>query len=106
MTHAINLVVSAILTLAGLVMELIGVIDGFLVTLMTSVGLPPLLQVLILIGVALWLVVAALRLLGPVFALLILVLFLLLLVHWVMPGSAVHRNYPMPALHIPGGVKI
>ena len=106
MNHAINLVVSAILTLAGLVMEVIGIADGFLVTLMSSAGLPPLLQVVILIGVALWLVVLAFHLLGRVFALLILVLFVLLIVHWVMPGNAVHGNYPMPALHIPGGVRL
>ncbi|HEY1857302.1 hypothetical protein [Acidocella sp.] len=106
MTHAINLVVSAILTLAGLVMELIGVIDGFLVTLMTSVGLPPLLQVLILIGVALWLVVAAFRVLGRVFALLILILVVLLLVHWMMHGGGVHRFNPMQDLHIPGARQI
>ena len=106
MTHAIGLVVSAILTLAGLVMEVISIVDGFLVTLMSSAGLPPLLQVLILVGVAIWLVVVALHLLGRVFALLILVLFLLLIVHWVMPGNVAHRNYPMPALHIPGSISL
>ena len=106
MTHAINLVVSAILTLAGLVMELIGVIDGFLVMLMTSVGLPPLLQVVILIIVALWLVVTAFHLLGRVFALLILTLFALLLVHWVMHGGVGHGLNPLPGLHIPGARQI
>jgi vacuolar-type H+-ATPase subunit I/STV1 len=106
MSHAINLVVSAILTLAGLVMEVIGVIDGFLVMLMTSAGLPPLVQILILVGVALWLVVAAFNVLGRVFALLILILVLLLVVHWLMHGGVGHQLHPMPDLHIPGARQI
>jgi hypothetical protein len=103
MSHAIDLVVSAILTLAGLVMAVVGAIDGFLVTMMSAAGLPPLLQLLILIAVAVWVVVMALRLLGGVFAVLLLILFVLLLVHWVMPGSGPH---PGPGLHIPGTMQI
>lgn len=106
MSHAIALVVSAILTLAGLVMALAGVIDGFLVTVMSAVGLSPLLQLLILIAVAIWVVVASLRLLGGVFAVLLLILFMLLLMHWVMPGSAGHWPQPTPGLHIPGTLQI
>jgi hypothetical protein len=107
MSHAIDLVVSAILTLAGLVMALAGVIDGFLVTVMSAVGLSPLLQLLIVIAVAIWVVVASLRLLGGVFAVLLLILFMLLLVHWVMPGSAGHGPQPTtPGLHIPGSLQI
>jgi hypothetical protein len=102
MNHAIDLVVSAILTLAGLVMELIGIIDGFLASLMSSAGLPPLLQVLILIGAALWLVVMAIRALGRVFAVLIVILLLLLVVHRIMPGMAVHPFNLAPGLHLPG----
>lgn len=105
MNHAIDLVVSAILALAGLVMAAAGIVDGFLVTAMGAVGLPPLLQLLILIAVALWVVIVALRLLGGTFALLLLILFMLLLVHWVMPGSASGHHAP-PALRIPGTIQI
>ena len=85
MNHAIDLVVSALLTLAGLVMALVSAIDSVLGAAMSAVGLPPLLQFLVLIGVAIWVLVVALRLLGRVFALLLLILFVLLLVHWIMP---------------------
>jgi hypothetical protein len=107
MSHAIDLVVSAILALAGLVMAAAGIVDGFLVTAMSAVGLPPLLQLLILIAVALWVVMAALRLLGGAFALLLLILFMLLLVHWVMPGSASGQwHHALPPLRIPGAIRI
>jgi hypothetical protein len=106
MSHAIDLVVSAILTLAGLVMAVVGAIAGFLATVMSAAGLPPLLQLLIIVAAAIWVVVVALRLLGGVFALLLLILFALLLVHWVMPGSAGHWHHPGPGMHIPGTIQI
>ena len=106
MSHAIDLVVSAILTLAGLVMALVGAIDGFLVMVMSAAGLPPLLQLLILLAVAIWVVIVALRLLGGVFALLLLILFMLLLMHWVMPGSAGYGPHPLPGLRLPGTTQI
>ena len=105
MTHAIDLVVSTILTLAGLVMAVAGAIDGFLVTVMSAAGLPPLLQLLIIIIAGIWVLVLALRLLGGVFALLFLILFVLLLVHWLMPGTAGHWPQPAPQLP-PGTVQI
>src|ERR1700733_5170823 len=104
MNHAIDLVGSALLTLVGLVLTLAGIVDGFLVTLMSAVGLPPLLQLLILIAAAIWVVLVALRLLGGVFALLLLILFMLLLVHWLIPGSAGH--WPHTTLHIPGAIQL
>src|ERR1700734_122936 len=106
MNHAIDLVGSALLTLVGLVLTLAGIVDGFLVTVMSAVGLPPLLQLLILIAAAIWVVLVALRLLGGVFALLLLILFMLLLVHWFMPVSAGHWPHTMPILHIPGAIQI
>jgi hypothetical protein len=105
MTHAIDLVIAALLTLAGLVMAVVGAIDGFLVTVMSAAGLPPLLQLLIIIAVGIWVVVMALRLLGGVFALLLLILFVLMLVHWLMPGTAGHWPHPAPGLP-PGAVQI
>jgi flagellin-like protein len=50
-------------------------------------------------------VVMALRLLGGVFALLLLILFVLMLVHWLMPGTAGHWPHPAPGLP-PGAVQI
>ena len=87
-------------------MGVVGVIDGFLASLMTSAGLPPLLQVLILAGAALWLVVMAIRALGRVFAVLIVILLLLLVVHRIMPGMAVHPFHLAPGLHVPGAIQL
>jgi hypothetical protein len=105
MTHAIDLVVAALLTLAGLVMAVAGAINGFLVTIMSAAGLPPLLQLLVIVAVGIWVVVMALRWLGGVFALLLLILFVLMLVHWLMPGTAGHWPHPGPGLP-PGAVQI
>jgi hypothetical protein len=85
LTHAIDLVVAAILFLAGLVMTVIGVIDSYLSAIMTYAGLPPLFQTIILIAVALWLIVLAVRLLGGVFSGLIIVLLLLMVLHRLFP---------------------
>jgi hypothetical protein len=41
-----------------------------------------------------------------VFAVLLLILFMLLLMHWVMTGSAGHGPQPTPGLHIPGTLQI
>ncbi len=98
MQHAINLVVSVILTLAGLVMEAIGVADAFLAALMTAAGLPPNAQIVILIAVAVLLMIFALRLLGGVFGALIVVLLLLLIMHRMLPGMSA------PGLNLPGGL--
>ena len=96
MTHAIDLVVSIIMTLAGLVMEAIGVADAFLAGLMTSAGLPPNVQLIVLIVVALMLIVFAIRVLGGVFGVLLIVLLILLIVHRLVPGMQVpHGSLPV-----------
>jgi hypothetical protein len=92
LTHAIDLVVAAILFLAGLVMDVIGVIDSYLADMMSYAGLPPLIQTIILIAVAIWLIVLAIRLLGGVFSGLIIVLLVLLVLHRVFP----HLELPPP----------
>jgi len=86
MDHAINLVVFAILTLAGLVMEGIGFLDGVLASVMTALHVPANAQIILLVVAAVWLAVLAVRALGGVFAALIIVLLVLLLVHRVLPG--------------------
>jgi hypothetical protein len=96
MDHAINLLLAAILTLAGLVMEAVGVADSFLATLMTRLGVPPNAQIILLVVAAIWLTVMAFRLLGRVFAALIIVLLLLLVIHRMVP-HADHPGQPTPA---------
>jgi hypothetical protein len=95
MTHAINLVILIIMTLAGLVMTVISFIDGLLAGLMTSVGIPPNVQIILLAAAAIALVVMAVRALGGLFATLIAVLLLLLLLHLADPGLG------MPQGHVP-----
>ncbi|MDE8348125.1 MAG: hypothetical protein POG74_01390 [Acidocella sp.] len=97
MTNAINLVMSALLFLAGLVMQVIGFFDALLMGLMVSAGVPPRLQVVVLVLVAIALVVAAFRLLGGVLGFLIIVLLVLLVVHAAFPGMQLpHYHMAIP----------
>jgi hypothetical protein len=90
MNHATNLLVSAILTLAGLVMEAIGIADAFLAALMIKLGLPAPVQIIFLVVAAVWLIVIAFRLLGRIFAVMFIVLLILLVIHRAMPSAADH----------------
>lgn len=102
MTQAVNLVVFAITTLAGLVMAFIGFIDGVLAALMISAGIPPNVQTILLVVAAVVMVILAIRALGGFFAALIIVLLLLLLVHRVFPGMEVPQGHAPAWLHVPG----
>jgi hypothetical protein len=96
--HAINLVIFAILTLAGLVMECIGFLDGWLARVMTALHVPANAQIILLVVAAIWLAVLAIRALGGVFAALIIVLLVLLLLHQALPGMKPPRaHFPAPA---------
>ncbi len=86
MTHAIDTITAIIMMLFGLVMEAIGIVDGALAALMTSVGLPPDVQVIVLIVAAVLLIIFAIRVLGGVFGVLLVVLLILLLMHRLVPG--------------------
>jgi hypothetical protein len=86
MDHAINVITSVIYALAGLVMQFIAFIDGLLIGLMNDVHIPPQIQTILLVVVAIALVIMAIRLLGGVFAALIVILLLLLVLHRVDPG--------------------
>ncbi len=98
MDHAINLVIFAILTLAGLVMECIGFVDGLLARVMTALHVPANAQIILLVVAAIWLAVLAIRALGGVFAALIIVLLLLLLLHQALPGfKPPLAHFPVPA---------
>ncbi|MCF3947957.1 hypothetical protein AiwAL_12740 [Acidiphilium sp. AL] len=99
MTHATDVVVSVILALAGLVMDFVAYIDGLLAALMTSGGIPPNVQTILLVVVAVSLVILAIRVLGRLFAALIIVL---LLVHKLFPGMEVPQGHPPAWLHLPG----
>ena len=102
MTQAINFVVFIIMTLAGLVMAFIDFIDGVLAALMTSAGIPPNVQSILLVVAAVGMVIIAIRALGGFFAALIIVLLLLLLVHKVFPGMEVPHGHAPAWLHVPG----
>ncbi len=98
MTHAIDTITAIIMTLFGLVMEAIGVVDGALAASMTSAGLPANVQVIVLIVVAVLLIIFAIRVLGGVFGVLLIVLLLLLLLHRLVPGmQAPHLMPAQPA---------
>jgi drug/metabolite transporter superfamily protein YnfA len=101
MDHAINLLVSAILTLAALVMEAVGLADAFLAALMTRVGVPQNAQIILLVVAAIWLTVMAFRLFGRIFAALIIVLLILLILHRLLPHPALPVTPPTAgAVHI------
>ncbi len=95
MDHAIGLVMFALLTIAGLVMEGIGFIDGLLASVMTALHVPPNAQIILLVVAALFLAIAALRALGGVIGALLIVLLVLLLLHMALPGVQV------PPAHLP-----
>jgi hypothetical protein len=97
-THAIDTITAIIMMLFGLVMEAIGIVDGALAALMTSAGLPPDVQVIVLIVAAVLLIIFAIRVLGGVFGVLLVVLLILLLMHRLVPGmQAPHLTPAQPA---------
>ncbi len=96
--HAIELVVTALLTFCSIVMAVVGVVDGFLARIMDSLGIAPHIQILILMVVALGLVVAALRAFGGFVALLIIILLILLLLHRLLPNLEFQQLDPMPGM--------
>ena len=104
MTHAIELVVFAILTLAGLVMGVIGFLDGLLAAWMTAAGIPPGTQGILLAVAVVVLVIFALRLLGRIFGALVIVLLVLLLAHKIFPGVHAPQERPPVWLHVPAQI--
>jgi hypothetical protein len=86
MDHAINIVLSAILFLGGLVFEFVGFIDAFLASLMAAAGIPANIQLAILIIVAIIIMAYAIRALGGLFGALLVILLILLILHQAFPG--------------------
>jgi F0F1-type ATP synthase membrane subunit a len=101
--HAISLIIFAILTLAGLVMDFIGYVDGFLAAVLNSAHVPPNAQIILLAVVAVALVVLAIRMLGRIFAALVVVLLVLILVRQTFPKMEVPQAHLPSALHLPAG---
>ncbi len=100
MTHAIDLLVLTIFALAGLVLGVIGFIDGILSAMMQAVGIPGNAQTVLLTVAAIALIIFAVRAFGRVFATLIIVLLVLILVHKIFPGMQVPQNQTSPWLHL------
>jgi hypothetical protein len=86
MNHAIDLIMFVILGLVGLILHVIGIIDGFLASLMTAAHVPANAQIILLVVIAVWLAVLAFRAFGGVFRVLIIILLLLLLFRVLLPG--------------------
>ena len=101
MDHIISLLTFLLLTLLGLVLDVIGFIDGLLSTLLSTLGVPLNAQGPLLIIAAIMLAIAAWRLLGGLIGALLIVLFLLLLLHPHMPHDWMHNTTP-PTLNLPG----
>ena len=101
MDQIISFITLLLLTLLGLVIEVIGFIDGLLGSALTSIGVPASAQPPLLIIAAILLAVAAFQLLGRLVGVLLLILFLLLLLHPHMPHEWRHMSAP-PSLNLPG----
>jgi hypothetical protein len=98
LTDAISLIVGAILTVVTFVINAIGVVDVWLGHVMTSAGIDPHRQLLVLLVVSVILVVFALRALGGILGWLVLILLVLLLLHRVLPQAVFHHTGVPPAL--------
>jgi flagellar biosynthesis protein FliP len=104
--HAIDLVITALLLLCGLVLSAAGAIDGFLQNVMQHAGVDSARQPLILIVVALLIVIALLRALGGVFSGLILILLILMLLRWAVPGLHMPPPSSVPGWQPSGAVNM
>jgi hypothetical protein len=96
MRHAVNIVISSIWAIVGVVMEFITYIDTLLAGLMRSIGIPEAAQTILLIIVAILLIVLAVRLFSRFIAVIIVILLVLLLTHNVDPKLfAAHDHRPV-----------
>jgi hypothetical protein len=94
MQHAIDILVLLLMDIARIVMEVIGLIDGFLAAIMTTLGIGASAQGVILLLLALCMIIFAVRVLGGLIGALLVVLIVLLILHQYMP------NLGMPPLHV------
>ena len=101
MSHAINLIIYVIMTLVSVVMTVIGFIDSLLAGVMSSAGIPPNVQIILLAVVAVLLAVYAIRALGGIFAGLIILLLVLMLAQKIFPGLQMHQGHTPSWLNPP-----
>jgi hypothetical protein len=102
MDHIISLITLILVTILGLVLQVIGFIDGLFGAALTSIGIPPNTQTPLLIIAAIILAVVALRLLGRFIAFLLIILFVLLLLAPHAPHSWSHIHDHPPTITLPG----
>ncbi len=103
MSQAINLIIAALLAIVHVVLAFIAFADGALSAAMTSAGVPPNAQAVLLVVVAILLALLAIRLLGGLLAGLILILLMLVVVERFLPGLDIPQG-SVPAWLTPGGV--
>ena len=90
MQHAIDLVLSLIVGLFGLIVAGIAAIEHVLRDALIPMGIGREGQSIILLAVAVILIVGAIRLFGGVFALLISIVLALLILHILLPALGAH----------------
>ena len=89
MDQAINFLLALILGLFGLIVTAIATTEGFLRGLLTEAGIGGQVQSIVLVVTAILLMLAALRLFGGIFGLLITLVLILLVAHILAPGFRV-----------------
>jgi hypothetical protein len=87
--QAINFLLALILGLFGLIITAIATTEGFLRGLLTEAGISGQVQSIVLVVTAILLMLAALRLFGGIFGVLITIVLILLVVHILAPGFRV-----------------
>ncbi|HQT89676.1 MAG TPA: hypothetical protein PK677_14200 [Acidiphilium sp.] len=104
MSGAVNIIVSFIWAIIGLVMSFIAYIDALLAGMMTSIGIPANVQTILLIVVAISLIVLAVRLFSRLIAALIVVLLVLLLINKIDPNLVASHGH-QPVAHLNQGTR-
>lgn len=86
MTEIMDSVFALALRLGALIMQAIGSIEAALRSVMSDAGIDGRMQAIVLVGVFVLCVVAALRVFGGLLRFLIVVFLVLLLIHALVPG--------------------
>ena len=91
MQHATDVVTGLILTLFDLIVAGIAAIEGALRHVLIQMGIGHEAQTLVLLALAVVLIVAAIRVFGGIFAILISVVLVLLILDVLFPGLGTYR---------------
>jgi hypothetical protein len=84
-THAVNTVLQLLIELGNLVLAGIVAIEVWIRAQLTLLGLPPAVQVILLVAVALVLILTALRLFGGLIRVAVVLVLLLIVTHALLP---------------------